>query len=505
MVSNCLFCRSLSLCVVSNVGNLLFSDSNFMDELNGDAETLYIKCLFRTISFFDLKSELRKRSIQAFDDTYYIMCLKLRLKLLSDANYKGSLIGEIQEELDTIVQKNDGYKCSILGCKFRVKDFNKLLRHLKLVHVGTDQKITCQLHGCVRELSNLKMLNLHIDTCHRVRRSTVYVKQNQLLEKLTHLKCPSSSCGHQRVTSIKELKVHLTKAHADMKEEVQCVFKGCSFDTRKSTTLNSHFSKKHRLQLVNDLKDFIVEQKDDELSEVSDQDQMSSGILSSVDVEDASSQLDVYEDNVVLHESGQLDEDDDNDVFMRALAITFNTWANVKHIPYSTVNLIVKEVFNSYQQGIDQTKEELRKLLRGSNIDPKDVDVLISECSNDPFQRAREELESGCKRKKFILSSFQNVQPITVKLNGDKSSKPDTMQYIPLIDSLKQLLEDETYASQKRNDPYFHVPGIVKDVRDGRNLRSNTFFKENPEAIPLLLFQDELEVRLDYYLRGLCN
>ena len=208
---------------------------------------------------------------------------------------------------------------------------------------------------------------------------------------------------------------------------------------------------------------------------------------------------------MVLHESGQLDEDDDNDVFMRALAITFNTWANVKHIPYSTVNLIVKEVFNSYQQGIDQTKEELRKLLRGSNIDPKDVDVLISECSNDPFQRAREELESGCKRKKFILSSFQNVQPITVKLNGDKSSKPDTMQYIPLIDSLKQLLEDETYASQKRNDPYFHVPGIVKDVRDGRNLRSNTFFKENPEAIPLLLFQDELEVRLDYYLRGLCN
>ena len=107
--------------------------------------------------------------------------------------------------------------------------------------------------------------------------------------------------------------------------------------------------------------------------------------------------------------------------------------------------------------------------------------------------------------KNLILSSFKNVQPITVKLKGNKGSKSGTMQYIPLIDSLKQLLEDDTYASQKRNDPYFHEPGIVKDVRDGRNLRSNAVFIENPEAIPLLFFQDELEVRFDYYLRGFCN
>ena len=63
-----------------------------------------------------------------------------------------------------------------------------------------------------------------------------------------------------------------------------------------------------------------------------------------------------------------------------------------------------------------------------------------------------------------------------------------------MIKSLKALLEDETFIKQKQTDGYFHEEAIYKDVRDGEYYKSNQFIKRNPEAIPILLFQDELEI-----------
>ena len=60
--------------------------------------------------------------------------------------------------------------------------------------------------------------------------------------------------------------------------------------------------------------------------------------------------------------------------------------------------------------------------------------------------------------------------------------------------SLKILLEDQTFIKQKNEDPYIPQEGLVQDVRDGEAYRSNKFFLNNAEAVPLILFQDELEV-----------
>ena len=59
---------------------------------------------------------------------------------------------------------------------------------------------------------------------------------------------------------------------------------------------------------------------------------------------------------------------------------------------------------------------------------------------------------------------------------------------------MKALLEDPTFIKQKQDDSYFHEEDVFKDVRDGVNFRSNSFFLENPNAVPLMIFQDELEV-----------
>ena len=118
------------------------------------------------------------------------------------------------------------------------------------------------MNGCKRELTNVSMLKLHIKTCHRVRRNLFLMKQNQISEELSQLHCPSSSCGHQRVATIKEMKLHITRAHTDKKEEVSCIFRGCNFKTQKTATFKSHMSKTHRLQLLNDLKSCVLQIED---------------------------------------------------------------------------------------------------------------------------------------------------------------------------------------------------------------------------------------------------
>ena len=66
-------------------------------------------------------------------------------------------------------------------------------------------------------------------------------------------------------------------------------------------------------------------------------------------------------------ESNVINEDEELDVFLKAVAIKFNDWMHLKHIPYSTCNLIVQEVFNSYSEG---------KAASPSNETPKQVSLL---------------------------------------------------------------------------------------------------------------------------------
>ena len=168
----------------------------------------------------------------------------------------------------------------------------------------------------------------------------------------------------------------------------------------------------------------------------------------------------------------------------------------MSHIAYSTVTSIVKEVFESYKKGVSFTKKRISMKLRQEGLDEERIAELVELVnSNDPFDQARGQLENESKRFRFISDNFPNVKPETVLLSPEDSECKATYQHVSVPASLKILLEDPTFIRQKMEDPYFYQEGVIQDVRDGESYRSNKFFKENPSAVPLILFQDELEVR----------
>ena len=478
---------------------------NFVQRLSREHESLYSRCLFKTISFHELKTELVKRSIEVSGDTFYIMTLKLRLDILGKENCDVAAQDDLRTEI--LVAKKDcgkGYfTCSVPGCSYSKSNYRSLLTHLNLVHPNNRHPIVCQYNGCPRVLSSMTMFNLHIKTCHQPRRSSVALKQNQLCEEYEVIQCQNVSCGHQKFKRVKDLKVHLVKNHIEMHQEVECIFEGCVFKTNVGGTLASHFSRNHKLQQVSNLKPEVLGaptnyqnmELDDSFRETTysivGEREHEQHIPTNAPEEGFDL---VQEANTISNDDAS--EEDDQILFTKALAIQFNTWCNVKMVPYSTVSEIVKEVFLGYERGMSAKNKSVEKiLLKGGIADNVVRNILEDIDLSDPFKLARDELGRDSDRQKFVMEEFNFVKPISVCLNPvDLDGKKHTMQYVPIKQSLKALLENESYIKQKITDPYIAENNVIKDCKDGRIFQENKFFIDNPTAVPILLFQDELEV-----------
>ena len=476
--------------------------------LDKDEESLYTRCLFRTIELNDIKRELVNRNCDPSKLSYYTMTLKLQLLLLKEANTGLERQKELTTELSLIIKETDKrYTCSVPGCSFSCMNYKHLLSHLSLLHSNcSSASIICQVNGCTRVLSSIKMLKLHIKTSHNAaNKSSVSLRQNALTEELSSLRCLSVACSHQRCKSLKDLKAHVISVHTDRLENVACLFEGCNFSTNVTGTLRSHFSRKHPLHQMSNLKSQILTLSDcsevynpmvhetisrinlsqsfDEFDHPQTSDQnCSSSEISGVDLDLSGSAGDLFQ------------EPDGEELFVKALAMQFNRWSNVKHVPYSTVAEIVTEVFNSYEQGGEVSRSNVSRILLEKGLMSDEIHDILKEVAQlDPFAVARKELENTRDRLKFISSEFDHIKPVNVRLNQEKKLEaPDTMQYIPIKQSLKSLLEDETFLAQKASIP--SVDGMVLDCKDGFHFKRNEFFVKNPTAVPILLFQDELEV-----------
>ena len=446
-----------------------------------------------------MKTELLARKINfSPSDSYHIMTLHLRKDILEHSEPHNVILENVKKELEGYVKSKfksgSKYSCQIPGCLFTTVNYKKYLSHLEAVHRNSKSKFVCQYqHRCSREFPTFLMLRNHNLRDHTKQTSSVMISQNQQVVELTLLKCAEESCGHQSASSIPVLKKHLYSVHTDKKEEIQCIF--CAYRSNITSSLQSHMSRKHKVQSIQQLNSNVVKIIDDDLDERTGVEETEDVSMTTTfpHVEEEEDGSDGHEEDL---ESNDGDFNEENqEIFIKALAIMINSWMNIKGIAWGTVNSIVQEVFASYYKGAEFTRNKIRSKMLEDGFDVKVIDDALDVLEEeDPFSKARELLEDETKRKNFLFNSFPNVRPLTVHLNSGKGEKPETLQYVPIQDSLKLLLEDQSYIDQKNNDPYFYEEGVIKDVRDGSCYRENPFFSNNPDAVPIVLFQDELEL-----------
>ena len=74
-------------------------------------------------------------------------------------------------------------------------------------------------------------------------------------------------------------------------------------------------------------------------------------------------------------------------------------------------------------------------------------------------------------------------------------SKKDVYHYIPIISSIKTLLQDESFNKMIASN--YHPPQEDKivDLKDGSLYKKSNFFRGSPDAFSILLYSDAVELK----------
>jgi hypothetical protein len=120
--------------------------------------------------------------------------------------------------------------------------------------------------------------------------------------------------------------------------------------------------------------------------------------------------------------------------------------------------------------------------------------VLRQMMDNDlVIHRNQGDLRIDYKRKKFYKEKLHHVEPKPFLLGLENNQKERYCQYVAVKDTILSLFREQNVRTQCLN-PLKKKPGVLIDVVDGSVFCNNTWFKNEPGAIKIILYQDSFEI-----------
>ena len=81
-----------------------------------------------------------------------------------------------------------------------------------------------------------------------------------------------------------------------------------------------------------------------------------------------------------------------------------------------------------------------------------------------------------------------DVAPVTINLGFDQNKVKRYCEYVPIIETIQELLKDPSVKAQFNNPNCLRSDNVLRDSTDGSVARKNLLFSE------LILYQDSFEV-----------
>ena len=389
-----------------------------------------------------------------------------------------------------------GFPCSLVGCLFRGKRHRDYVKHLEKTH-STSSPFQCQVdRECIRNFESISDLKSHVKLEHGRRN----FGQPKPLESASGVqlqdpvKCNMLSCGGEIFSQTTELTSHINIRHK--LEYRDCIFKDCDTKFNPNAASRNHFRLKHYIKNKVALKSVhLIE----EVVQTPYLEGIEQGEVDNTEVEDGmrdDTSSDGEDENIECCQ----EESKDDDYFMMAYADFINRLITYKFIPVTSVKAIAAEFLNQSHRSCEGREAALRKSLsRIPSLTTAQIEQIVLENSEDPFTRAQEELSSEFKRSKFMEENFKFVKPLEIVLNKEEvknGARKDCVHYVPIIEAIKVLVEDESYNKviTMAEEDDIHNENILKDVRDGIAYKQNLYFRENPDALAIMMYSDGVEL-----------
>ena len=390
-----------------------------------------------------------------------------------------------------IRKRNTGYDCCFSGCRFQASRHKSFIRHLKQTHPRTTD-IKCNYKKkCIRILANIEDLVLHVKEEHSSLVNTVQ-HRGALIPVNFPCMCNLHSCGSQHFRNIQSLMTHVnTFHHADTRS---CIFDDCNKQFPPSYNSRNHFRQKHintkkmKLKAIHTLNAQILAEFPEAFSDVDDE----NGIVDSYDSFD----IDWLETN-------EEPDEECEKYFLDYYADFLNRLVHDKFIPQSTVQEISDEYYENTKKAGEFRENRLRASLEEiTDRNQATIDEIVRNVIKDDFfQNAQEKLNTQYKRTKYVKENMKYVEPLEIVLNKsevERGERKDVIHYVPIIETLKNLMEDKTVIKMLNLNGVNEVvkDGAIADITDGSVFKSNRFFQENEGAMGLLLYSDGVELKV---------
>lgn len=329
--------------------------------------------------------------------------------------------------------------------------------------VGTD---------CKRTFCSYAAFKAHFYRAHNVPEPSVITRA------VTDLKCAMALCERQFHT-VKELISHL-KQHIEEGQPVACPFAGCKKTFTVKSSFTAHMSRNHQAFTVDSLSDLYR------------------GRLSASEPDTACTDAGECSNDAAMNESTELPHDF-SESFLRNLCLFYLKLQGQLLLPASTIQKIVEEIQNVHELGQEYTMSKLHSLLKNDMCLTDDSVAKICDCvkDSDLFSSCHQgPLRTTLSRAQTFKKMFNYIEPKKVKLGNDENMSERFAYYIPLKETLNNLLESELWKNSVSQHCFETDcnPDDFGDISDGKNFTSNQFFIENQGCLKLILYQDAFEI-----------
>ena len=455
---------------------------------------------------FEVKDHLHKLCAlqQNVVDNFSVLKLQLKKALIEELvklnpHNNELLLSRLRSVHQSLGEKNRHYQCCLSWCRFSTNRHRLYVRHLKTVHPRL-KNIVCNFQNmCLRSFCTVKDLIEHIGNQH----SSVNEKETESVPVSAvdiPCKCNLVSCGskQKQFGKIKDLLKHINNDHID--ENRMCVFENCDKRFQPQSVSRHHFRLHHmktgniRLKPVHLVSDLMTETLVDPPLPPTHFEVSNEECEADYDAAD----LQFLEIDPTKDEDG-FQEDDE--YYIQYTADFYNRLVHFKYLPQATVQDIIEEnIFAAEKARHCRTLKLRDSLSKHTNLEAEVVDKILLDVEDDMCLKALTSLNTQYKRTKYVQENMKYVAPVEIVLNKSevqKGQKKDVLHYVPIDLSVKALVEDKTMVQvmegNKDNMSLISDSKLV-DIEDGSWKRTNTFFRQNPDALGIHLYSDGVEL-----------
>lgn len=186
--------------------------------------------------------------------------------------------------------------------------------------------------------------------------------------------------------------------------------------------------------------------------------------------------------------------DTSNETIQRNLAIMILKWCEKYQLPKTCLNNLLEDVSVIVSTHQREQLNKVKQCLQASDINVDEIPALQELLNEITSKSVFESLQTEAKQLSYFKSNFYLVEPIELVIGQDERGKEETFQYIPILDTIKSLLQHEDIFAQVMNSHETCQDGVLSNYCDGKFYKTNRLFNSDVKTLQVCLYNDDFEV-----------